>query len=72
MCKIAKLLTSWIRSCAQKPIRGFDHKTNPDGSLFNYYQQKNATHTQLYNIILDMKKRGKDERQIVSMLTSFR
>lgn len=72
MCKIAKLLSSWIKACAKEPIKGFDHKKNPDGSFFSYLQQKNATYKQLQSIILDMKKRGKDEKQIITVLSAFK
>lgn len=62
MKPISPALISLILSRAKKPIKGFEQKVNPI----------DASYQQLYLIILDLLKRGKDEDEIIKTLSAFR
>jgi hypothetical protein len=62
---------SWVQQQSVKPIRGFEDKKNPDGSLYTYQQQQLATHMQMYLIICDMCSRGKSSASIHSIMEVF-
>ncbi len=61
----------WARDNVKKPIIGFSDKKNPDGSPFNLEQQRGETHAQIYWIIRDLCRRGKNSTKIQSILSAF-
>lgn len=61
----------WARNRIHKPIDGFYEKKNPDGTPFSLSQQQGATHVQVYWIIYDLCRRGKNSRSIQSILSAF-
>ncbi len=70
--KIPKTFSLWIVKYISNPIEGFNHKTNFDGSYYDFEQQKNATLIQLSFIVNDMLKRDKDAQEILDTLAAFR
>lgn len=61
----------WARDNVKEPISGFQDKKNPDGGPFNLSQQRGATHVQIYWIICDLCRRGKDSGKIQAILRAF-
>jgi hypothetical protein len=62
----------WIHSQITEPIKGFEHKQNPDGSFYSLTQQIEATRKQAIVIVHDFLRRGKSEADIFEILYLFK
>ena len=63
--------TEWSNQIINRPITGFDAKSNLDGSHFSFSQQQKATHIQINWIIEDLCRRRKNSEHIKAILTAF-
>lgn len=64
-------LKEWILENVRRPIRGFEHKRNPDGSWYSREQQVTATRFQAFNIAQDYIKRGKSPQDAIDILKHY-
>ena len=62
----------WIHQHITEPIRGFEHKQNPNGTFYSKRQQLEATRQQAVAIVHDFLKRGKSETEIFEILYLFK
>jgi hypothetical protein len=62
----------WIHTYITEPIRGFEHKKNPDGSYYTTSQQITATRKQAIAMVHDFLQRGKSEADIFQILYLFK
>ncbi len=63
---------TWMKENILRPIQGFEHMKNADGTYYTYDQQMRATYWQMFAIIRHFLKRGKSYDEIISILTLFR
>ncbi len=69
---IPKKFMFWIHQHITKPIQGFEHKTNEDGTAYSRTQQLQETRRQAIEIVHYFMKRGKSEPEIFEVLYSFK
>jgi hypothetical protein len=69
---IPEKFSLWIHEQITEPIRGFEHKQNPDGTMYSRTQQLDATRKQAVAIVHDFLRRGKSEADIFSILYLFK
>lgn len=64
-------LETWVMTHINRPIKGFEHKRNYDGSLFTKRQQLSSTRLQVLAIGMYFLDRGKPVEEIFAILQSF-
>lgn len=70
--KTLSQIKSWIVRHIHRPIQGFEHKKNPDGTWYTKEQQLHATRFQALNVAHYFINRGKSFDEIVNVLSLFR
>ncbi len=64
-------IMSWIVNNITTPIKGFDHKRNPDGSFFSIEQQLHQTRLQVVAVASYFYHRGRSTTEVMDIITSF-
>lgn len=64
-------LESWVLTHVQKPIKGFEHKRNHDGTLFTKHQQLSSTRLQVLAIGMYFIDRGRKPEEVITILETF-
>lgn len=62
---------AWVFTHVTRPIKGFEHKRNHDGSLFTKRQQLSATRLQVLAVAMYFLGRGKSEEEVIRLLRIF-
>ena len=68
---VPKSIVTWILKCINRPITGYEHKTNEKGEFMSEPEQLAETHYQLMVIASDYFRRGASEEKILSVLSQF-
>jgi hypothetical protein len=61
----------WIKQNIHRPIKGFEHKRNPDGTYYSPDQQLKATHRQAVTAASYFVHKGKSRPEIINFLIAF-
>jgi hypothetical protein len=64
-------LEDWITLHVNRPIKGFEHKRNKDGTLYTKSQQITSTRYQAMAIAAYFTARGKTRKEILEILEVF-
>jgi hypothetical protein len=70
-CSVPEHLITWINTHINKPIKGFDHKKNADGTLLSHEQQMHATRDQVLSVANYFFTRGRSQEEIIAIITNF-
>lgn len=62
----------WIHQNISRPIAGFHHKVNGDGTYYTPEQQLNATRYQLLLIAIDYYSKGVPDEKILRIMRYFK
>jgi hypothetical protein len=65
-------IEEWVAKNIHRPIKGFEHKRNPDGSYYSFSQQMRETHRQAIAVAKYFLQRGKSTEEVCGVLAHFR
>ena len=69
--EVIQFFETWIAEHIHRPIKGFEHKRNSDGTFFNKRQQILATRVQILAIVSYFLARGKSAEEIREAVQVF-
>ena len=65
-------IEEWVLGNIHRPIKGFEHKKNKDGSFYSFAQQMRATRSQIMAVAHYLLERGKSTEEVRGVLAHFR
>lgn len=68
---VMEMVERWVVSNINRPIKGFEHKKNHDGSFFSYKQQLSSTRLQVLAVAIYFLNRGKSTTEVLQLLKTF-
>ncbi len=69
--ELPKSIVVWILTYIDRPIRGYEHKTNEKGEVITLKEQLSETKFQIMLIAADYYKRGFSEVKIRRVLSAY-
>lgn len=68
---LPKSVYEHIITCITRPICGFEHKTNADGTQFSQEQQLQATRQQVILLVKNHYAKGAGEEELIKIIKYF-
>jgi hypothetical protein len=68
---ISENIALWVQTNINRPIKGFEHKRNADGSLYTKSQQISSTRIQALAVATYFIGRGKSQHEVLQILRVF-